>query len=651
MDFYERQAAARRQSRWLVAAFAGAIAVVVGMLTTLLVGLLVSRGESGLTLAQRTVSEPALTVSVALFWLLVIMGASVFRSLGLREGGGVVARSLGGTRVDRSTTDPDLRRLRNVVEEMAIASGVPVPEIYVLDAESAINAFAAGHAPANAAIAVTRGTLTSLTREELQGVIAHEFSHILNGDMRLNIRMIGWLFGLMVIALLGRMLLRLAPNSRKAGAGVVVMGLALFALGSVGRFLGQIIQASVSRQRERLADASAVQFTRNPGGLKGALLKIASWPAAGRLASARVDEVAHMLFVPGLNGLLATHPPMAERIVALDPGFRTERLAEVAAEYRRSWERLAQSQSPTNAQQGSSAQGTGLQRLETLLLSAVAAEVADQVGHPDTVQIALAHELRLALPEAFREGTESPSRARALLLATLAARDPAHRAAQQSALVATLGARVGEEFAASTLAVAELPPLLRLPAVCQLFPALRRLSKEERVQLVGLIARLAAVDHDIDVFEFCLHRLVYNTLLDELEARDEHGSGLLSTSFHPLGILFAVLAERGAAAGSAGADEIRKAFAAGMNHVLPGPRRPELAVPADWPKRLWAALSRLETLQPQAKRRLVEGLVMTIAHDQLLTVAEAELLRTVCAVLRCPLPPLLPGPAPGPALV
>ncbi len=645
MNFYERQEAARRQSRWLILAFVVAVALVVGLLSAAVLGMMF--GQNGLSLAQGVSEEPALALAVALSWLLVIMGASVYRSLSLRDGGGAVAIALGGTRVDRTTSDPDLRRLRNVVEEMAIASGVPAPEVYVLDGESSINAFAAGHSPANAAVAVTRGTLATLTREELQGVIAHEFSHILNGDMRLNIRLIGWLFGLMVIALMGRTLLRLAPRSRKGAAGVVAVGLALFVLGSLGRALGRVIQASVSRQRERLADASAVQFTRNPQGLKGALLKIAALPAAGRLGSARVDEVAHMLFVPGLRGLLATHPTLGERIAALDPGFRVERLGELAAEYRRAWDRLEAARPASDPAAGAAGAGeSGLQRLERLLLPAVAAQIADQVGNPGTLQIALAHELHLSLPESFTAWSESPARACALMLATLLSRDPAPRATQRSVIDESMGAAVGAAVDVAAPIAATLPPLLRLPAVCELFPALRRLPRDQRIRLTGLIGKLAAVDHDVDVFEFCLQRLVFNSLLDELEARDGHGGGSLSTSFAPLGILFSVLASHGAA-GAATAVDAQAAFDAGLGHVLPGKRRPEFFVPPEWPRRLWAALTQLEKLQPLAKRRLVEALVMTISHDGQLTVAEAELLRTVCAVLHCPLPPLLPRAVAG----
>jgi Zn-dependent protease with chaperone function len=638
VNFYERQAAARRSSRWLVLAFAAAVAVVVAVLGALV--LAVFGADDPRPLGTLAADEPGLAVSAALFWLAVIMGASTWRSLSLREGGGVVARSLGGTRVDRTTRDPDLRRLRNVVEEMAIASGVPVPEIYVLDREAGINAFAAGHGPANAAIAVTRGTLTRLSREELQGVIAHEFSHILNGDMRLNVRLIGWLFGLLVIALFGRKLLRVAPrgDDKRGAAAFVVVGAAFYLLGSLGRVLGRLIQSAVSRERERLADASAVQFTRNPGGLRGALLKVAALPSGGTLGAARTDEVAHMLFVPGLDSLFATHPPLAERVATLDPSIRPERLAEAAAAHQLAWERslplVEAPVSPAGAQDAA-------RRLESLWVPAVAAEVADTVGNPDRVQIDQAASLRLALPPELAAAAESPERSRALLLATLLSQRPAERAAQRATVAEGFGETVAAEVDAALALAGALPRLLRLPAVCELFPALRRLPQGERARLAGLVQRLAAVDRDVDVYEFCLNRMAYNALVDELEAREPHGNGALATSFAALGILFSVLAARGAAApGGAAA-----AFEAGVARVLPGPRRPPLEVPDDWPRRLWSALSRLEMLHPHAKRTLVEALVATISHDGQLTVAEAELLRTACAVLRCPLPLLLPRPA------
>ncbi len=279
--------------------------------------------------------------------LAIICGASLFKTLSLRSGGGVVARSLGGTRVERSTRDPALRRLRNVVEEMAIASGVTMPEVYVLENEDGINAFAAGNSPADAAIAVTRGAATLLKRDELQGVVAHEFSHILNGDMRLNLRLLGWTFGLLAIAIVARIVLQTSPRTggrgrRDGAAALMVAALAVMILGYIGVFFGRLLQAAVSRHRERLADASAVQFTRDPAGLSGALLKIAGVSAGSKLVTPEAEEVAHMLFASGLSRFFATHPSIEERLSSLNPSFRASELPALAAAAARDAQRQRQ---------------------------------------------------------------------------------------------------------------------------------------------------------------------------------------------------------------------------------------------------------------------------------------------------------------------
>jgi Zn-dependent protease with chaperone function len=333
LNFFEAQDRARRSTRRLVVLYLLATAsIIVGVtliITLALAGFSSSTGGSALL--PLIEQQAPLIAGVAILTTLVIAGATLFKTSMLSAGGGRVARDLGGTLISTDVQDPLRQRLRNVVEEIAIASGVPVPEIYVLEQENGINAFAAGFAPADAAIAVTRGTLELLDRDELQGVIAHEFSHILNGDMRLNIRLMGVLFGIMVLGLIGRIVLRggrysaFAASRRNRGApAVLIIGLGLTILGAIGVFFARVIKASVSRQREYLADASAVQFTRQTAGLANALKKIGGYDAGSYLQAADPEEVSHMLFGTGsrLSGLFATHPPLTDRIQALDPGFR-----------------------------------------------------------------------------------------------------------------------------------------------------------------------------------------------------------------------------------------------------------------------------------------------------------------------------------------
>ncbi|HEU4517851.1 MAG TPA: M48 family metallopeptidase, partial [Steroidobacteraceae bacterium] len=341
MDFFARQAATRRRSRWMIFLFilaVAAIVVAIDFVVVTAVAILSVQDDGGL------LASPDMSLSryplVVLFTTVVVLGtigiSSLVRTVSLAAGGGKVAEQLGGTRVGADSTDPLKQRLRNVVEEMAIASGVPVPQVYVLEREAGINAFAAGYSPANAAIAVTRGALVNLDRDELQGVIAHEFSHVLNGDMRLSTRLIGLLFGLTVIAMIARTILRFAPrssgNSRKGAGGVAIIfvaALVVLALGWIGLFFGRLIQAAVSRHRESLADASAVQFTRDPQGLRNALVKIGALGAGSRFSDADAEEVAHLLFAEGIGRAFATHPPLVERIREIDPRFQPSEFDEM----------------------------------------------------------------------------------------------------------------------------------------------------------------------------------------------------------------------------------------------------------------------------------------------------------------------------------
>jgi Zn-dependent protease with chaperone function len=649
MDFFARQAAARRSSRLWLAAFITAMLLVVAALTwvVLLIAPAVDGTQAALQagrfgLYDQIVESPGVAWKAALFWLLVIAGASAWRGLDLRDGGGAVATALGGTRVERDTRDPRLRRLHNIVEEMAIASGVTMPEVYVLERESAINAFAAGQNPANAAVAVTRGAVERLNREQLQGVIAHEFSHILNGDMRLNVRMVGWLFGLTFIALAGRMILefggRGSRRSNDKGIAVIwAVALAMIVVGYLGALAGRILQAAVCRRRESLADASAVQFTRNPDGLKGALLKIAGLDRHGRLAASRTSEVAHMLFAAGLDRAFATHPPLAERIRALDPSFDTTTLAQVA-------KRAIADPTPDS----DLAQLTS--RMQETRFAVEPAQVAAAVGRIESPDIDEAARLRLELPAGLHDFAESTGMARELVIELLLARAPEVRAAQLRLLeAAQADAAVSpppdpQRTAAARSLAAQLDPHLRLPALLQLFPALRQLPREQRLALLRLLRDLARADARIDVHEFCLLKLLADSVRDELEASASHGGLSLAVAAQELGTLFAVVAAHGAVT----ALETRRAYEAGISRVLPR-HRPEFVAVADWPPALDAACTRLAGLHPYAKRSVVEGLVATISHDGELTISEVDLLRALCAVLRLPLPAMLAGATAQPA--
>jgi Zn-dependent protease with chaperone function len=658
VDFFARQAAARGQTRWLVIGFILSLFAVALALDLVLFSFLASAKANRPDIAP--LEFAARNPGAALLSTLIVMGvlglASLYKSLELRGGGGVVARSLGGVLVELDTQDSGRKRLLNVVSEMAIASGVPMPEVYVLEQEAAINAFAAGHTPANAAVTVTQGALDRLNRDQLQGVIGHEFSHILNGDMRLNVQLMGWVFGLFVVGLIGRLILNFSPRDRRnSNNGILALGFAVMVLGYVGLFLGRLMQAAVSRQRERLADASGVQFTRNPQGLKEALIKIAAMPDGSVLATPQAEQAAHMFFAEGLNRFFATHPPILERIRELDPQFDEAELARAAAEFQQTGAvgvgvdegAGAAAFAPQSAGRdylsqrtldGDAAQAPPAASRVIPPALAAAASVSSLAGTMTSGHIQHAKTIHAALPDTVRQ-FQSPGRAQALVVALLLSKDPAVRERQFTLL--------GQELSAGNLAfvrqiapvVDAIDPMLRLPALQQVFASLRRVPVAQRQALARLTSQLIHADARIDAFEFSLAKLLETLLNDELEARVPHGTVSLENAQEEIHVLFATLAQLGAQ------DEhsARIAYEAGMTVVLPM-RSPEYTALSDWPTQLSDALPRLELLEPTAKKRVIDGLVKTITSDEVMTEAESELLRTVCAVLHCPMPMLLGGP-------
>jgi hypothetical protein len=509
-----------------------------------------------------------------------------------------------------------------------------VPEIYVLEQEPAINAFAAGHTPANACITVTQGALDHLNRDELQGVIGHEFSHILNGDMRLNIQLMGAIFGLLVIAIIGRLVFNFAPRGgndrdRKGNLGWVGVGLAAMVLGYLGLLAGRILQAAVSRQRERLADASAVQFTRNTTGLKGALLKIAALEEGSKFVAADAEEVAHMLFAPGLDRVFATHPPLLERIRELDPHFDPAELQQLI---QRGLPGPEGGGYGSAAPAGAAAPAAVAAVAATSGFAADAGTIAAQVGRPQPSNVDQAQEMREQIPPVLRNFTDTGAHARSMVLALLVSRDPAIRDAQAR--------RIAQEYGSAELAVVNtaisaagtIAPELRLPVLLQLFPTLRRLPLPERQRLNALVLDLIHIDASIDVFEFCLAKLLELMLNDAAGAAAPSGKLALENAVQPVHILFATLAR----CGSDDEREIEAAYVAGISGVLAS--YPPYTTYDDWARRTGEALTALDQLQMPGKQKLIEGLVRTIANDGVLKIEESELLRTACALLHCPLP-------------
>jgi Zn-dependent protease with chaperone function len=650
MDFFGRQAETRRLSRWLVLLFilaVGAIVVAIDAVAVVAVSILTSNNGGMLAAEEvRFVDYPLVIAITTVVVLGTIFVSSLVRTASLSAGGSSIAQSLGGTRVSADTTDPLRRRLMNVVEEMAIASGVPVPQVYVLEREAGINAFAAGHNPANAAVAVTRGALVNLNRSELQGVIAHEFSHVLNGDMRLSTRLIGWLFGLTVVAMVARLVLRHMPRGgggRKGGAAIAVIMAAaviVLVLGWIGLFFGRLIQAAVSRKRESLADASAIQFTRDREGLRGALVKIGALGVGSRFTDTDAEEVAHLLFASGLQRAFATHPPLVERIREIDPRFDPK---EFEAVRQRMNEERAEAVGGAETGEQAAAKLGGLMEGAIVLAPAM---IAGLVANPATEHVLQAQGLLSSLPPGIRQVARDPERAAALFLAL--ALDPTAdgRQRQLSFIHAQLGGGFHDGVVELLPSVDALTAVQRMPALMQVFAALHTLPRDERVALVKCLNGLLTREGRISAFAYAMRKLSQVQLQDELDPRRRMAGRLtLTAAQNELQILFSILAMHG----SEDETEAQRAYEIGMEELLPR-NRPPFKREGYWPPRLDHALTRLDGLQPAAKEMLVKALVRTISHDRHMTVAESELLRAICAALHCPLPPLYAdGPGTGQA--
>ena len=437
VSFFEHQAQAQRKTKILVFLFVLAVAGVVLAVDALISAIYLFNRFDGVFGAIQAADAAGgwlnlisggFLVVASLVTLGLIVSVSLWHILRLAGRGEEVARMVGARPIPPNADDPLERRLLNVVEEMAIAAGVRVPKVYVMDDERAINAFAAGYDVSSAVVAVTRGTLETLSRDELQGVIGHEFSHILNGDMRLNVRMLGVLEGIVFLSAIGAFLMRNSSRVRGRNAGGVVLtmiavGLALFVIGYIGLFFSRLIKAAVSRQREFLADASSVQFTRNPDGLAGALDQIALAPAGARISNRYAEEMAHMYFGQSINvwfgAMFDTHPPLDERISRVRPGFARTR-------YRTGRQKAA-------VESAHAPSGMIPETITKLTADArrsddrrvpwpqSASQSAALVGQLDAVKMDYAARLLSALPELIRNRVRDPEGARAMVIALLLA--------------------------------------------------------------------------------------------------------------------------------------------------------------------------------------------------------------------------------------
>lgn len=629
-DFFARQENARRNTGYLLFLFTLAvIAVVLGVYLVVAFSLWFSDFIHG--------RVATLWDAQVFFWcsavsLSFIAAISVWKMTELREGGAAIAKALGARLVPPQTSEPRERLLRNVMEEMAIASGIPVPDLFLLEHERGINAFAAGFGTSDAVICVTRGALELLTRDELQGVMAHEFSHILNADILLNLRLLGWLGGIQAVGQTGKAMLEgMRHAGRRAHGGALFAGLALYTVGYLGHFLAQLIKSAVSRQREYLADASAVQFTRNPGGLAGALKKIGGLATGSHLQHPRAGEMSHMFFGNGISDAwlssLDSHPPLQERIKLLEPRFDGVfpkvtplpiPVGEVAQPPKR----------PTQVQPDQQYSGAAINAL------------LNSIGEPMQQHLALAGRLLSELPDELLAATRDPATARAVIYGLLLNSDEETRKRQLEAVATLEGDRLVQEVMKLAPELRLLPPQARLPLLDLSLPALRRLNAEEFARLKKAADALAATDRRLSVFELALRHLMLRHLQPHF-----FPSPLRSVQIYGVrgvqkecSCILSTMARVGNKEESAAAE----AFAKGVS-VLNEPKA-EFAFLSGAEcssKALTAALSALDGASPLIKRKLLGACLQCVVHDQVVNVDEVELFRAVADAIGCPVPPWL----------
>jgi len=625
MNFFEEQDKARQKTGLLVVLFI--LGVLLLVLAVFIAALLIKYAffEKGVKPGGPSFHwrDWELLAYVGVTTLVVIFLGSMAKMVALAKGGSYVAESFGGRRLDPAGADPAEKRLINVVEEMAIASGVPVPQVYVLDSEEGINAFAAGHTPNDAAVAVTRGTLRLLNRDELQGVVAHEFSHILNGDMRLNLRILGVLNGILIIATLGYFMLRFGGRGRKSGMAILAAGLSLVIIGYSGVWVGRLIKSAVSRQREFLADASAVQFTRNPSGIAGALKKIGGYALGSRIRPPHAEEASHMFFGNAVRTLFSTHPPLIERIRRIDHGFDGT-FPEVK---------------PGATWIGPAGEISHLASEATDTVSAFTTPEATlrRLGNVSPDQLTESAQLLSAIPNDLRQEITSLLGAWAVSYAMLLSKDPEQASSQLLALENAVPVQVVRQTRILARSLEDMDPRLRLPLMDLCLPVLRQMSLNQYRRFSQACHRMIQADQKVTLFEFALEKLITHRLGSAYEPEKgkvvyKSMDSVLSDGIHLLRHL--------AWLGHPEQQKAEAAFQAGLAKLpLQKGTPPLMPVKRISVQQLSRSMDRLAAAVPRVKKQFIEACAATVLLDNRITVHEAELFRAIGYALDVPLPP------------
>jgi Zn-dependent protease with chaperone function len=649
MDFFQHQDKAKSRTFLLVILYCLGL---VGLATAL-----AAVTFFGFVIAEMEPDPAAIFLCVGTVMALVILG-SLYKTAELSSGGGcAVAEALGGRKIFHATTDPVERRLYNVVEEMALAAGVPIPTIYIMDAEKNINAFAAGFSPNAAAIGVTRGTVELLTRDELQGVIAHEFSHILNGDMRLNMRIIGILFGLNLLAIIGYYMFRMihfipsdggrSRSSGKGGGGggqfillILAAGLVLIIIGYIGILFSSLIRAAISRQREFLADASAVQFTRNPDGIAGALKKIGASSIGSNILAAQAAEMSHLFFGDAcsmftVGGLLATHPDLTTRIKRIDPHFdgrfpkRSDIKPLTSSEYTKEFSRKLASLRPRST--------------ETSNITATPASkqsVMEHIGELSSANMLAAGAMLHAIPKAVAASADNPLTAQAVFFALLLDSKESIRQGQLNTIMLKNQRESAEFLAKETVRlypqISTLPEHEKIPLAQHVSATLREMTVLQYKQFTKVVDLLIAANGKMDLFEYTIKAMllrdldIYFGLAKQLRVRYTD----LEQVRLPVRAVLSYLAY----SGHDNREETEGAYSAAMKEL---DLTDAILMPAETTSMQFEqSLRVLAETCPALKKRIFAAFMTCVWFDGKIVPREAGLIRAIAAMLAIPMPVL-----------
>ena len=638
MNFFKSQDVARKNTLLLVTLFSLAIISLV-VLTNILVMVVFGYLDSN-TISAETFNNqfdwPTFLIVGAAVASIIIFG-SLFKILSLSGGGARVAEMMDAELIVEGSGDINKQKILNVVEEMAIASGTPVPPVYLLE-EEGINAFAAGYKASDAVIGITRGAIEKLSREQLQGVIAHEFSHVFNGDMRLNIRLIGILHGITIIGIIGYYLLRSTGRSRSrrskndGAAAILALGVGLFVIGYAGTFFGNMIKAAVSRQREFLADASAIQFTRNPDGIAGALKRIGGNTSGSLMENSNTSEISHALFSQGistfLSGMFSTHPPLAERIQRIDPhwdgefDFTREEIPNVEEN---------NSTDTKNEDKTAAA-------LTALAASMNVNAVTSHIGQASVDHLNYAHTLISNIPDILKNAAHEPCGARALIYFLVLDNEQAIRKQQLHHLMAHADPGAYRETKKLSLKMNTVENEFRLPLVDMALSSLRQLSKKQYQLFKENLDILIAMDKKISLSEWMIQKIVTHHLDRIFEGKQHRTKQNLSLSKTKQSccILLSLLCHAGKQQGidNQRSFDLANAELGDFDIQLLDKNTLNL-------NDLNQALKELVRLKPLQKPKLLKACATCITADRMITITEAELFRAIADTLDCPMPPLV----------